>query len=140
MNPYINQYKQNSVLTAAPETILIMLYEGAINFLLKAKTAIDEKNIEIAHINITKTQKIIREFMDTLDMDAGGDMAKNLYRLYEYLHYRLVQANIKKDNTMLDEVLNHLRSLKQTWEEAIKITSRENKNEIYETIITDRSA
>jgi len=139
MNPYVDQYKKNSILTAAPETILIMLYDGAINFLLRAKIAIDEKNIEAAHINISKTQKIIREFMDTLDMETGGDMAQNLYRLYEYLHYRLVQANIKKDNDMIDEVLKHLRSLKQTWEEAIKIASKENKDAQYEEI-ADRSA
>ena len=141
MNPYLNQYKQNSVLTASPETILIMLYDGAINFLLRAKIAIEEKNIEETHNYITKTQKIIREFMDTLDMDTGGDMAQNLYRLYEYLHYRLVQANIKKDLEMIDEVLGHLRSLKQTWEEAIKIASREEKADYYNSEeSTDRSA
>ena len=141
MNPYLNQYKQNSVLTASPETILIMLYDGAINFLLRAKIAIEEKNIEETHNYITKTQKIIREFMDTLDMDTGGDMEQNLYRLYEYLHYRLVQANIKKDLEMIDEVLGHLRSLKQTWEEAIKIASREEKADYYNSEeSTDRSA
>lgn len=140
MNPYLNQYKQNSVLTAAPETILIMLYDGAINFLLRAKIAIDEKNIEDTHTYITKTQKIIREFMDTLDMDAGGEMAQNLYRLYDYLHYRLIQANIKKDTTMVDEVLEHLRSLKQTWEEAIKIASHEEKEYDNTNSFTDRSA
>ena len=140
MNPYLNQYKQNSVLTASPETILIMLYDGAINFLLRAKIAIEEKNIEQTHTYITKTQKIIREFMDTLDMDTGGDMAQNLYRLYDYLHYRLVQANIKKDTEMIDEVLGHLRSLKQTWEEAIKIASREEKADYSQENSTDRSA
>ena len=140
MNPYLNQYKQNSVLTAAPETILIMLYDGAINFLLRAKIAIDEKNIEDSHTYITKTQKIIREFMDTLDMDTGGEMAQNLYRLYDYLHYRLIQANIKKDNAMIDEVLGHLRSLKQTWEEAIKIASHQEKEYDSDNSFTDRSA
>lgn len=131
MNPYLNQYKQNSVLTASPERILIMLYDGAINFLLRAKIAIDEKNIEDSHTYITKTQKIIREFMNSLDKEAGGEMAENLFRLYEYLHHRLIQANIKKDNEMIDEVLKHLRELKKTWEEAIKISSREEKMNYY---------
>lgn len=140
MNPYLNQYKQNAVLTASPEMILIMLYDGAINFLLRAKIAIDEKNIENTHLYITKTQKIIREFMDSLDMETGGDVAQNLYRLYDYLHYRLVQANIKKDTAMVDEVLEHLRSLKKTWEEAIKIASRESKEEDGEDSFSDRSA
>ena len=137
MNPYVNQYKQNAVLTASPETILIMLYDGAINFLLRAKIAIEDKDIDQTHLYITKTQKIIREFMDTLDMDTAGEIGENLYRLYEYLHHRLIQANIKKDTEIVDEVLGHLRSLKQTWEEAIKISSRENKD--YDSI-SDRTA
>ena len=137
MNLYVNQYKQNAVLTASPETILIMLYDGAINFLLRAKIAIEDKDIDQTHLYITKTQKIIREFMDTLDMDTAGEIGENLYRLYEYLHHRLIQANIKKDTEIVDEVLGHLRSLKQTWEEAIKISSRENKD--YDSI-SDRTA
>ena len=142
MNPYIkqyNQYKENSVMTAAPETILIMLYSGAINFLIRAKVAIEQKNIEDCHENITKAQRIIREFMDTLDMDAGGDVAQNLYRLYEYLHYQLIQANIKKDTALVDEVIEHLRGLKETWEQAIKIASHEEKLYTSEENI-DRSA
>ena len=75
--------------------------------------------------------------MDTLDMDTAGEVGENLYRLYEYLHHRLIQANIKKDIEIVDEVLGHLRGLKQTWEEAIKISSRENKD--YDSI-SDRSA
>jgi len=130
MNPYIqqyNQYKQNSIITASPEAILIMLYEGAIKFLMRAKVSIDNKNIEETHELITKAEKIIRELMNSLDMETGGEVAQNLYRLYEYLHHQLVMANIKKDNALIDGVLEHLRDLKQTWEEAIKIASRESK-------------
>ena len=63
--------------------------------------------------------------MNSLDMEIGGETAVNLHRLYSYLYYRLVQANIKKDVVMIDEVLNHLKDLKATWEEAIRITNRE---------------
>lgn len=125
MNPYLKQYQQTEVQTASPEKLLIMLYDGAIQFLNKAKTGIANKNIEEIHNNIIGAQKIISEFMNTLDMEVGGEVAQNLYNLYEYLHYRLVQANIKKDIDMVDEVLNHLKDLKQTWEEAIKIAARE---------------
>lgn len=127
-NPYAKQaeqYKKNQIETASPEEILIMLYEGAIRFLLVAKKANDEKNIEKCHKNIVKAQHIIQEFMASLDMDIGGEMAANLLRLYEYLNYQLVQANIKKDMALIDEVLDHLRSLKATWEEAIRIAQRE---------------
>lgn len=133
MNPYGNpyrkkqadQYKQLEIETATAEELLIMLYDGAIRFLLIAKKALDEQNLEKYNKNLIKAQHIILEFMATLDMEIGGDMAKNLYSLYEYLHYRLVQANIKKDLTMVDEVLGHLRNLKATWEEAIRIAQKE---------------
>ena len=127
-NAYTKQaeeYKKNQIETAPPEKILIMLYDGAIRFLLLAKKAMQEQNLEKANANLIKAQHIIREFMDSLDMEVGGQMAVNLYNLYEYLHYRLVEANIKKEVVMIDEVLDHLRSLKATWQEAILIAKKE---------------
>jgi len=125
MNPYLKQYQQTQIQTSSPEKILIMLYDGAIQFLNKAKIAIENKNIEETHNNIIAAQRIINEFMNTLDLKSGGDLVKNLFSLYEYLHYRLVQANLTKDISMVDEVLDHLKDLKQTWEEAIRIAQRE---------------
>lgn len=130
MNPYLNQYKKAQVQTSSPEQILIMLYDGAIRFLNQAKVHIQNKDVEQSHVNIIKAQRIITEFMSSLDMELGGDMAQNLFNLYEYLHYRLVQANIKKDIEAIDEVLGHLRSLKATWEEAIKIAAKEKEASI----------
>lgn len=127
-NPYLKQYQQSQIQTASPEKILIMLYDGAIQFLNKALKALEEKNIQESHNNIISAQNIIAEFMNTLDMDIGGDVAKNLYSLYEYLHYRLVQANIQKNSAMIEEVLKHLKELKQTWEEAIKIAHKEKEH------------
>lgn len=127
-SPYARQtaqYQQNQIETAAPEKILILLYEGAIRFLVIAKKACEQKEIEKFHNNLIKAQHIIQEFMDSLDMEIGGEVALNLYNLYEYLHYRLVQANIKKDISMIDEVLDHLRKLKITWEEATIIAKSE---------------
>ncbi len=128
MNPY-DQYKKNAVLTASPERILIMLYEGAINFLNIAKRAIEEKQIELAHNNIVKAQKILQEFMNTLDMDANKEVAENLFRLYDYLYHTLVQANIKKDISKIDEVIGHLKVLKDTWEQAIRMSAKESGGE-----------
>lgn len=125
MNPYLKQYQQSQIQTASPEKILIMLYDGAIQFLNKALKALDENNIQESHNNIIGAQRIISEFMNTLDIEAGGDACKNLYSLYEYLHYRLVQANIQKSPAMAEEVLRHLKDLKATWEEAIRIAGSE---------------
>lgn len=127
MNPYLKQYQQSQIQTASPEKILIMLYDGAIQFLNKALKALKDKDIQETHNNIIGAQRIITEFMNTLDVKSGGDVCKNLYSLYEYLHYRLVQANIQKNPQMIEEVLRHLKDLKETWEEAIRIANKENK-------------
>jgi flagellar protein FliS len=140
MNPYLKQYQQTQIQTASPEKILIMLYDGAIQFLNKAKVAIESKNIEDTHNNIISAQRIITEFMNTLDINSGGEMAKNLFSLYEYLHYRLVQANLKKDIEMIDEVIIHLKDLKQTWEEAIKIAQKERSQQQIHTESSVQSA
>lgn len=130
-NQYLKQYQQSQIQTASPEQILIMLYDGAIQFLNKALAAMRENDIQESHNNNVAAQNIIAEFMNTLDMDIGGDVAKNLYSLYEYLHYRLVQANIHKNPAYIEEVLRHLKELKQTWEDAIKIANKEKQQAGY---------
>ncbi len=132
MNGYANQakkYKEQQVLNATPEEVLLLLYDGAIRFLIIAKKGMEAKDIEKSHNNLLKAQNIITEFMVTLDIEMGGETAQNLYDLYEYLHYRLVQANLKKDVTMVEEVLEHLRALKRTWQDAIKIAIKEKVQE-----------
>jgi flagellar secretion chaperone FliS len=122
-------YLRQSVETASQEQLLLMLYDGAIRFLNLAKKGIETKDIEKSHKNLLNAQHIISHFMDTLDLDIGGDVARNLMTLYEYLHWRLVQANIKKDIGMINEVLSHLTQLKGTWEQAIIISKTEHKQE-----------
>jgi flagellar secretion chaperone FliS len=116
-----SKYREQEIQSATREQILIMLFEAAIRFCLGAKIALGKNNIEQLHNELIKAQRIIVEFMTSLDTQANPQVANNLYNLYEYLHYRLVQANIKQDPAMIEEVIGHLRALKQTWEEAIVI-------------------
>lgn len=120
MNPYLKQYKQTQIETAPKEEILLMLYDGAVRFLHKAKEGFAEKNIEKQHNNIVKVQNIITEFESTLDMEAGGEFAKNLFNLYEFMSAQLLIANVKKNEQALDIVIKHMTSLRDTWREAIK--------------------
>ena len=120
MNPYLKQYRQTQIETAPKEEILLMLYDGAVRFLLQAKEGFAEKNIEKQHNNIIKVQNIITEFESTLDMEAGGEFAKNLFNLYEFMSAQLLIANVKKDERALDIVIKHMTSLRDTWREAIK--------------------
>jgi len=129
VNPYLQQYQKNHVETATPEKILILLYDGAIQFLNKAKIAIAEGTTEQVHNNIISCENIILEFMGTLNMKEGGALSKNLYNLYEYLYNTLVTANFNKDIKKIDEVLGHLKGLRETWQKAIDIAGSERKKE-----------
>jgi flagellar secretion chaperone FliS len=119
------QYQEQQIKTATKEQLLIMLYDGAIRFCKLAKKALSEGQLEESNKNLLKAQRIISEFMGSLDFEIGGETSKNLFSLYEYLHYRLVQANIKRKPEMIDEVTEHLIGLRDTWNQAIEIARQE---------------
>jgi flagellar protein FliS len=111
-------YRKSTVETVAPGKLLIMLYDGAIRNLKNAREAIESKELDKAHQHIIKAQDIILEFMSTLNMDY--EISQQLLSLYEYFYQQLVQANIKKDVKLLDEVSDFLVQLRDTWTEAQK--------------------
>ena len=116
-NPFA-EYTNNKIMTASPAEITLMLYEGAIKFCNIAIVSIEHGEIEKAHVNIKKTQRIIEEFRSTLDHKYP--VAKDFDRIYVYLLKRLFEANMKKDAAILEEVNSHLRSVRDTWKEVMK--------------------
>ena len=118
-NPYA-QYQNNKIMTASPAELTLMLYEGAIKFGNIAVTAIEEKDIQKAHINIVKVQKIIDYLRQTLDMKYA--VAQDFENIYSYLSKRLVEANIKKDKEILEEVNTHLRAVRDNWKEVMRVS------------------
>lgn len=111
-------YKKNQINTATPEKLTLMLYNGAIKFCNIASEAIDENNINLAHTNIIKAQNIITHFRATLDFKYP--VAQEFENVYSYVFERLVEANLKKDKEILEEVLEHLREMRDTWSEVMK--------------------
>lgn len=105
-------------MTASKGELTLMLYEGAIKFCNIAVAAIEEHDVQKAHTNIVKVERIIEEFQSTLNYKYP--VAKDFNNVYEYLHKRLTQANIKKDKEILQEVLKHLRTMRDTWKEVMK--------------------
>lgn len=112
------QYNNSKVLTASPAELTLMLYEGAIKFCNIALMGIEEKDIPKAHTNIRKAQKIVDYLRETLDMKYP--VAEDFERIYLYLSRRLVEANIKKDPEILNEVLEHFRAVRDNWKEVMK--------------------
>lgn len=113
-----NQYKQNTVLTATPEELTLMLYDGSIKFMNIAKYSIENKDIQQAHIALVRAQDIIVELKATLNQEY--EISPNLGKLYDFILDRLIDANIKKDEKPIDEALEILTGLRDTWKEAMK--------------------
>jgi flagellar protein FliS len=116
----LGQYKRTSVETASREQILLMLYQAAIKNCKKAIEAIEQRNIPKKGEYIGKLQDIIVELSNSLDFNVGGDVAKELESLYDYMMYATTQANIKIDKEPLDGVLRVLNTLYEGWSEAVK--------------------
>ena len=121
-NPYAN-YANTKIQTATPAQLTLMLYDGAIKFCNLAIEAVETGNIEKAHLNIRKVEKIIEEFRATLNFKYP--VAKDFENVYEYIARRLVEANIKKDKEILEEVNAHLRVLRDTWKEVMKLSKQQ---------------
>ncbi len=115
-------YANNKIMTASPAELTLMLYEGAIKFCNIAITAVEQKDIRKAHDNIMKTERIIEEFQATLDHKYP--VAKDFDEVYTYLMMRLTEANMKKDKEILEEVLKHLRTMRDTWKEVMRTAHR----------------
>ena len=113
------QYNNSKVLTASPAELTLMLYEGAIKFCNIAIVAVKKKDIEKANNNIIKTERIIDYFRQTLD--TKYPVAEDFDRVYEYIGRRLVEANLKKDKEILEEVAEHLHSMRDTWKEVMQV-------------------
>lgn len=119
-NPYA-AYQNSKIMTASPAELTLMLYDGAIKFTNIAIAAIEKNDIEKAHNNIIKTEKIINEFRASLDNKYP--VSKDFDMVYVYLIHRLHDANIKKDAEILEEVLKHLRTMRDTWKEVMKLNA-----------------
>lgn len=122
-NKYIKQYQTNNITTATPERLMIMLFDGAVQFLQKAKIAIEEKNFKERSTNIESARKIIRELMRTIDLENGNDVSKSLFLLYNRMAMKLIKANVSKNLVLIDEVIEDLTNIRWGFQKAIEIQS-----------------
>ena len=117
-NPYAKM-QNDTIMTASKEELTLMLYEGGIKFCNQALLALEKKETQKAHDLILRLQDIVREFQITLDRKYP--ISDQFNNLYDYMHRKLVEANFKKDEAILKEVLDMFRFFRDTWKEAMKI-------------------
>ncbi|WP_440896331.1 flagellar export chaperone FliS [Amphibacillus sp. Q70] len=113
-------YKNNSVNTASPGELTLMLYNGCLKFIKYGKKGIEDQNMELKNTNIQKAQNIINELMVTLDQ--GSTIAKDMMPLYDYINHLLIDANIKNDLDILMEAYRLVEEFRDTWKEVLKQT------------------
>lgn len=117
-NPW-KSYRETATLTASPGQIVLMLYDGAIAALERSLPGFSnsdpaEANM-IIHNNLQRAQNIIRELNFSLDMKQGGEIARELRRLYDYFERRISESNFKKNSTGVGEVIRHLTVIRNAW-------------------------
>lgn len=126
---YARAYRANSILTASPGQLVLMLFDGALNSLAIARQACDDtegdpRRFEVIHTQLTKAQRIIAELQGTLNMEAGGEFARTMYQLYDYYDRRLSEANIKKQSAPIAEVERLLGEVRNAWSEMLRDSER----------------
>ena len=122
---FARTYRANSILTASPGQLVLMLFDGALKSLAVARAACedpagDPRRFEIIHTQLSKAQRIIAELQGTLNMEAGGEFARTMYRLYDYYDRRLMEANLKKQAAPIAEVERLLGEVRSAWAEMLR--------------------
>ena len=112
-------YFSTQVSTTSQGQLLLMLYDGCIKFLNQAKVSIDEKDIAKKGTLITRALDILNELDSSLNMEAGGEIAKNLHDLYFFCTTRLLKANLELNTTYIDEVIKILDGLRDAYAQII---------------------
>lgn len=111
-------YRQTQVSTASQGELLLMLFDGAIRFARQGQEHMKKGEIEQANFKLIRAQDIVNELILSLDLEVG-EIAQNLQQLYTYIYDLLVQANIKKSAEKVDEAINMLTELRDTWEQVV---------------------
>ncbi|MBP1157790.1 flagellar protein FliS [Paenibacillus sp. PvR052] len=117
------KYQNNQVTTSTPGELTLMLYNGAIKFIKQTKSAILEKQLDKAHHFNLRVQDIINELIITLD--RSYPISEQLLIMYDYMKRRMIEANIKKDGTIIDEVEGFFVQFRDTWKEVMILSKQQ---------------
>lgn len=127
INNGYNQYIENSIYTSTPEDLTLMLYNGLVKFIMQAESAVEERNYQKTNEATKRAQDIVVYLQSTLDMNY--EISEGLTKIYDYMYNRLLDANIKKDKEILEEVLGYAKDLRDTWTQAMKLAKRPGKTQ-----------
>jgi len=113
--PTANPYLRNQVLSAKPEELRLMLFDGAIRFLNIGRKGLDNKDYDTSYTNISKAQKIVLELSSSLNRKVMPEVTEKLTALYTFIYRLLVDASTTRDTKPLDEAVRLLKYERETW-------------------------
>ena len=128
-----NPYLRDAVLTATPEQLQLMLYDGAIRFASQARDALEKKDYAASHEGLTRAQAIIMEMLNGLNYDVNRELCERVASVYMFLHRRLVDANVNHDVAAIDDALQVLRIERETWRIVVEKISQAGDDAAAET-------
>ena len=111
-----NPYLRDAVLTASPEQLQLMLYDGCIRFSQQARDAIEQKDHETSYEKLTRAQHIIMEMQNGLNYDVNRELCERVASIYTFLYNKLVDACVNRDVSMIDDAVKVLRIERETWQ------------------------
>ena len=115
MSQFTNEYLKTKVMTASPEMLTLMLWDGAIRFADQGREAIVKKDIEASYHSLLRAQRIVMELTTSLRHKVNPDLCKNLSALYTFIYRRLVDANLKREVKLVEDALEIMRHQRETW-------------------------
>lgn len=126
------KYQENAILTASPGKLIQMLLDGTLKFVRNAEAGFSESNIskrnETINNNILRAQAIVSELQSNLNMQAGGEFAETMFKLYDFLHQKLQEANLNKIPEPLVDVQKILNEINDAWAEMLKNSEAPSRN------------
>ena len=120
-----HEYLKNAVMTASPEQLQLMLYDGAIRFAVRGREAMEAKDRENAFESLDRAQRIVLELVNGVNREANPELANQMIALYNFVYRRLIDANLEQDPVALEEALRILRHQRETWVLLMEKLSRE---------------
>jgi flagellar secretion chaperone FliS len=123
----VNPYLKTKIMTASPEELRLMLYDGALKFCRQAKAALEKKSYEDSYNNLMRAQKIVLELSTSLNHDADPQLCQRLSALYTYVYRLLVDANMKRETPIVDEAIKLIEYERETWQMLMKKLAGEGK-------------
>ncbi|CCQ91953.1 Flagellar protein FliS [Nitrospina gracilis 3/211] len=115
-----NQYQINEVSTSNQGKLILMMYDGAIRFVTMAMESMDQNDVAHKSAYIQRSRDIVNELMVALDTDKGGEVTRNLERLYQFILRQLTHANIKNDKDALQSILRVMTPLREAWGQILR--------------------